>query len=311
MFDAIFGKKKKSSSSEPKKLSAAVSESILAVVGARSIPPMPGAAQKAFQLSTDPNAEARDFVEVIESDEGLAARIIKIANSVFFDRGTPAKTIEGAVTVIGMNELRSLLSATTLSEIFPSRDPLRAQFWANDVATALIARQLAHRLLPQKQEIAFLAGLMHDVGKLLLVQRAYENYAKAVNLVERDGRPFESAEGEIFAFDHTEVGQLIGERWKFTTDLIEVIRHHHERIPEGTTTVQSLAHLVSVSDTCAHALGLGHAPRFGRLRNRAGEEVGSALRSIGIQDQEHKPLLASFQQLFDTEFELYRGKASP
>src|SRR5438105_4911837 len=109
MFDALFGRIKKSSD-RVNKLSAAISESILRSVGAKGIPTMPGPAQKAFQLSTNPNAEARDFIDVIESDESLSARVLRIANSVFFDRGQQSKTIEESVTVIGIEELKCLLN---------------------------------------------------------------------------------------------------------------------------------------------------------------------------------------------------------
>jgi len=142
MFGKLFGRQDKSAVENTPGLAAPVAEAILNTVGARSISTMPGAAQKAFQLATDPSAEARDFVEVIESDEALSARVLKISNSVYFDRGKPTNTIEEAVLLIGMNELRCLLNATTLSEIFPSRASARTQLWSNDIATALISRHL-------------------------------------------------------------------------------------------------------------------------------------------------------------------------
>ena len=151
MLKKLFGKKKKPEAEGLESLSPAIREAILQAVGGRSIPSMPGAAQKAFELATDPNAEARDFVEVIKADESLSARIIKISNSVFFDRGHGgSKTIEDAVMVIGISELRGLLNAGALSDLFPSRHPARTQLWANDIATGIAARLLAQRLLPGK-----------------------------------------------------------------------------------------------------------------------------------------------------------------
>jgi HD-like signal output (HDOD) protein len=149
MFGGLFGKSKsKKDNRSVQQLSPAISSSILSAVGSQSIPPMPGAAHKAFQLAIDPNAEARDFIEVIEADEALAARVLRIANSVFYDRGKTSASVEESVTVIGINELRCLLNANTLSDIFPCRHPARTQLWANDIATALIAKQLSQRLLP-------------------------------------------------------------------------------------------------------------------------------------------------------------------
>ena len=83
---------------------------------------MPGAAQKAFQLATDPNAEARDFIEVIESDEALSARVIKIANSVYFDRGNKSATIEASVTVIGIKRKGSIIISPGPYALFEEND---------------------------------------------------------------------------------------------------------------------------------------------------------------------------------------------
>jgi HD-like signal output (HDOD) protein len=278
MFGGFFTKKKPitSGSTEPK-ISTAVANSILNVVGAHSIPTMPAAAQKSFQLSTDPSAEARDFIAVIESDEALSARVLKIANSVFFDRGKPSTTIEDSVIIIGINELRCLLNATSLSEIFPSKHIARAQLWANDIATALISRTLAERFIPQQAELAFLAGLMHS-----------------------------EAEEQFFPFTHAEVGQLIAERWHFSPELIAVIRGHHT--PPTSPGTPSLTTIVHCADAFAHALGLGHPKGFGKFQNRVAEDLPSVWEKLKITSEEHRGLLQRFQQRFDLEFDLYTGK---
>lgn len=309
MFGRLFGKSSTGKQKEEApRLNPDTAESIFNAVGPRSIPTMPSAAQKAFQLSTDPSAEARDFVEVIESDEALSARVIKIANSVFFDRGNPSKTIEESVTKIGINELRSLLSATTLSEIFPSNQPVRGQAWANDIATALISRTLAQRLFPGKEDTAFLGGLMHDIGKLLLIQRASEEYRQVLAKVEKDGEYFHKAEELTFPFDHTQVGQLIGEKWNFSADLISIIRDHHAPWPDSPSPDKlTFAYLIKAADLFAHSLGFGHPAGFHRLKRRAEEDLGPAWAMVGIPEQDRRQTLAQFQKIFDLEFDLYRG----
>ena len=308
MFGRLLGKKKLApAKDELVRLSPAISTTILETVGAKSIPTMPGAAQKAFQLATDPSAEAHDFVEVIQSDEALSARVIKIANSVFFDRGTGCTTIEDAVVIIGINELRCLLNATSLSEIFPCRHSARTQLWANDIAVALISRSLAERYAPQQVELAFLAGLMHDVGKLLLLQRIPEEYGKVLQQVEREGADFCLIEAEHFPFTHVEAGQLIAERWNFGPELVTVIRHHHE--PFDAPAVTPLIAIVKAADTIAHALGLGHPKGFARLRNHAEERLPEVWRHFGIPEEEQRETLARFQRRYDTEYDLYANRA--
>jgi putative nucleotidyltransferase with HDIG domain len=307
MFGGFFNKKKSAEVAQPDaKLSTAVAQSIFNVVGAHSIPTMPAAAQKAFQLATDPRAEARDFISVIESDEALSARVMKIANSVYFDRGKPSTTIEDSVIIIGINELRCLLNATSLAEVFPSKHTARTQLWANDIATALIARTLAERFLPAKAEIAFLAGLMHDIGKLLLLQRAGDLYLQVLKKVEQEDLSFGEAEEQLFPFTHTEVGHLIAERWHFSPEIIAVIRGHHTPPDEvGLTTI------VHAADAFAHALGLGHPRGFGKFQNRVAENLPHVWERLKITTEEHRGLLQRFQQRFDLEYDLYAGKGIP
>jgi putative nucleotidyltransferase with HDIG domain len=313
MFKNLWGKKKTDSTGiiRPERLSSAVESSIFNTVGAKAIQPMPGAAQRAFQLSTDPNAEAHQYIEVIESDEALAGRIVKIANSVYFERGKKSSTIEEAVLVIGIDELRSLLNATTLSEIFPSRSPLRAQCWANDIGTAIIAKVLAQRLLPAKKDAAFLAGLMHDVGKLLLIQRASDLYLKAMKLVEEQALSFAEAEAQVFVFDHTEVGQLVAERWAFSDEIAAVIRTHHQPFPAEAPATEplSLPILIKCADIIAHALGLGHSKGMHRFRQRCGEALPDVWRALRLASPKDRELLADFQRAYDYEYDLYAGNA--
>lgn len=291
----------------PEKLSPTLSSTILNTLGTRSIPSMPGAAQQAFSLATDPNAEARDFIELIESDEALSARVIKIANSVFFDRGKPSQTIEESVVVIGIKELRCLLNASTLSDIFPSKHPIRAQLWSNDVATALIARTIAQRILPSKAEIAFLSGLMHDIGKLILLQRVSDEYEKIVRRVEQEGLDFCKAEEVSFPFDHTQVGQLIGEKWNFTPEVTQSIRFHHSNWEELKSNHSEIVKIVKSADIFAHALGLGHPKTFTKIKNHAAQLSDQALEVLRIPSTEKKDLFAGFLRTFNSEFELYTG----
>lgn len=300
MFGKLFGEKKKPLQVPP--LSSAIEQAILATVGAWAIPPMPGAAQKAFRLATDPNAEARDFIDVIEGDEALSARIIKVANSVYFDRGAKPRTIEDAVQVIGVNELRSLLSATSLSEVFPSGLSLRRNLWGHDVAVAIVARQIARRTAPHLAEVAFLGGLMHDLGKLLLVQRIGDQYRRIVEEVERSGKSFAEVEAAAYPFDHRDVGQLIGQRWRFTPELLSAIKLHHT-----PTEPTSLATIVWGADLIAHGAGLGCS--FGSFRTRAGEQLPIVWEKFSIPASEQREFLSVCERSVTAEQDLYSPRS--
>lgn len=284
-------------------VSTSIEKSILGVLGSRAVPPMPGAAQRAFQLSTSPTAEARDFIEVIESDEALSARVVRIANSVYFDRGKKAQTIEDSVLVIGLNELRCLLNATSLSEIYPSNHPFRTTLWTHDIAVALASKLLARRLLPGKEDLAFLGGLMHDIGKLAMLQRLGNDYMKAICVIQDEGCDFATAEERTFPFTHIEVGLLIAQRWKFDDTIKRVIADHHN----AQTAVQ-LSSVVGLADTICHSLGIGHSPGFAKFQANNAEKAPKQLSELGIDASEYKTIAADIQKSFEFERDLYLGK---
>lgn len=304
VFKKLFGKFNSFKADSPPPLSSGISDSILSAVGSRSIPAMPSAAQKAFELSTNPKADARDFVEVIESDEALSARLLRVANSVYFDRGKASKTIEEAVLVVGINEVRSLLSANSLTELFPSRHSSRAQLWKNDVACAIFARMLAQRVMPEKAELAFLGGLMHDVGKLLLLQRRQEDYPAILSKGGSLG-DFIKAEEDVFLFNHTHVGQLIGERWRFSQELLGIIANHHA---PWTEIEGSVVAVVKLADLIAHALGIGHPKGFAAIQEAARQEIPVGLNALNISFENLKVFLEELERAYSLEQDRYESQ---
>ncbi len=261
---------------------------------------MPRAAQKAFRVSTDPDAEACDFVEVIESDESLSARILKIANSVYYDRGSGSETIVDAVAVIGTNDLRDLLSASTLSEVFPSQNYARHYLWQHDIAVALAAKHISKKIDPKMAGTAFVAGLMHDIGKLLLLRRVSKEYEQIIEEVKKNG-DFCSSEEDMFPFNHTEAGLLIAHKWNFSDDLCRAIRNHHE--PWEAVSPRSVTGIVKAADTFVHACGIGIAEQVPSLKERAEPEAIEAAKRLGLG--ESKKLVQEIGKLYTTERELY------
>lgn len=304
MLGRIFGKKKGASLGAPPPLSSSVRSAISQVAGARGIPVMPFSAQKAFQLSTSPKADARDFIQLLESDEGLSARILKIANSVYFDRGKKSETLEQAVTVVGINELKSILNANSLADLFPSSHPLRSFFWKHNISVAIAAKVLASKLAPGLSDSAFMAGLMHDIGKLFLVQRAPEEYSRILASVESRGLSFRTAEAEVFPFDHSEVGQLIAEKWNFPDQLISAIRNHHAPVGDYASSAE-LSFIICAADTVVHALGLGHTKGLTTIRREAEERLTSIWEKAGTGGKE---LLNEIKRTVETEEDLYSGR---
>jgi len=284
-------------------MSDALRQSILHSLGLQSVPVMPGAAQEAFKLATNPNAEAHDFVAVLEADEGLAARVLKIANSVFYDRGGGSKTIVEAVQVVGIAELRNLLNATTLSGLFPVKSPLRAQLWGHNVATALTARVLARSLLAEKLEQIFLAGLMHDIGKLLILHQHVENYEKLVRSGLLEGLQSSEAEVRVYPFDHTQVGQMVAEKWNFSRELYDAIGDHHKQWHD--IQPDSLTAIIKLSDLMTHVAGFGFGREAALHQKLYSPLLDEAWAFLDIPLKEQRSLTQEAALEVDSEFQTY------
>jgi HD-like signal output (HDOD) protein len=266
---------------------------------------MPGAAQKAFSLSTNPNAEARDYIEVLEVDEGLSAKVLKIANSVFYDRGGGSRTIVDAVNVVGTTELRNLLNATVLASLFPVRHYLRAELWTHNIAVALTTRLVAQALYPYRADQAFLAGLMHDVGKLLMLQQHLETYERVVKKGLAEGLDSVTAEVRAYPFDHTHVGQMIAEKWSFSEDLHAAIGDHH--LSWADLEKGSLASLVKLSDVIAHSGALGAGRDSAGWKRICSPLLEEAWSFHDVPAREQRRITAEASREFDSEFQVYES----
>ena len=303
-----FKSKKRAGAGSFGRTSLATEVRIKSTLGIRTLESMPIQAATAFKLASDPAARTSDFVKVIEADEVLSARIIRIANSVYFRRGAEAKDIEKAVAAIGLDELRCLISATMLRSLLQGKHIAREQLWANAVATAIACRMLSRQTNIDEGE-AFLCGLLHDVGKLIMVRRGSKLYENVLGLVKA-GKDFVTAEEEVFDLNHVEVGRWIGEKWHFPESAVRAIAFHHHRWPDSDSERSrgtSQAMLVKAAGTFAHAAGIGHPAGFQVLQNRAADEIPHAVTQLGLTTGSGSSVVESLKGQFDKEYSLYKA----
>lgn len=309
IFGQLFGGTKSSSQAVQtlSKTSRADEQRITETLGLRHLDSMPAQAAKAFQLSCDPKSTLDDFVKIIESDEVLSARIIKIANSVYFRRGDQAKDIANAVANIGLNELRCLLSATMLKSLLKGNSKFRNTIWANSVATAIATKQLAYYTnIPEGE--AFLCGLLHDVGKLVFLQKLPQKYEKIIQTYQNSSKESVIIEEESLDLTHVEIGKWLAEKWGFPESVRRAITFHHHRWPtlaseKGKAT--SPAMLVKCGDLIAHANRLGHSSTVSGLGSLAIEQRSEICTQLQISESELKNIESAVTRQFEAEFSLY------
>jgi putative nucleotidyltransferase with HDIG domain len=226
----------------------------------RELPAMPEAVRRVQATLQDEDARADDCAEHIARDQALAAKTLRLANSAFY--GVPGRvgTIQDAVQVLGLRTLSTLLQAAALTGGFgrsASKAFQAGEFWRNSIGTAICARALASELRLDPN-VAFTAGLLHDIGRLALATHFPEQFNAALALQLRDKLPPMQAERQVMGADHAQVGALVAAHWNYPADIAQAIAQHHGPEPRKAPGI-TVIDVVHVADAIAHAVAASPA----------------------------------------------------
>ncbi len=205
------------------------------------------------QLADDPRSTAEQIGAVLSQDPALTVRLLKLVNSAFYGLGTRIDTASRAVSVVGVRELRNLALAASAVEVFariPTELVNMVNFWKHSVFCGLVARQLALRCGILHAERLFVAGLLHDVGRLLIYNRLPD--ASVIILEQLGQRPHQpcEVEWETLGFDHAQVCAELMRAWKLPLALRSAVEFHHH--PTRGPSPQMDASLVHIANAITH-----------------------------------------------------------
>jgi putative nucleotidyltransferase with HDIG domain len=207
-----------------------------------------------------PRSSIADIAKIISEDQGLTARILKLANSPLFGYFSKIETITQAVTIIGVLQVRDLALALSVMDVFagiPQNLVNMEQFWRHSLATGLAARLLATSQREASLERFFVAGILHDVGRLVMYIRVPELSLELLEQCRSTGELLHRAERDRLGFDHADLGGSLLRRWKIPTRVAEPVERHHDcRRAEQYPREASILHL---ADIVAHAMQLGNS----------------------------------------------------
>jgi len=202
---------------------------------------LPAIVYKVFSVMDDPKSTATNIGKVINDDPALTARLLKLVNSPFYGFTAKVDTVYRAVALIGHKELRSVVVAASAINVFdgiPSELVSMKDFWKRSLSTAVTARVLAAFKREQQIERFFIAGLLHDIGSLLLYLKSPEEMAWALSQVLDsdiiDRVELAKAQTDVLGFDYTEVGGELLKKWNLPVQICVAVRHQldPENAPE-------------------------------------------------------------------------------
>jgi putative nucleotidyltransferase with HDIG domain len=263
---------------------------------------LPTIVTQLIALVGDPKSSARDVAQLISTDQALTAKILKVANSAFYGFPRKIPTVQLAIVVLGFQAVKNLgLSMTVLKRFSRGKDhPLfdRERFWEHAIGCGVAARMLARKLRFSVEGEAFVGGILHDIGKLVLMEYFPEEFSEALEQAESEELSIAESEERVIGVTHAEVGGWLAEKWNLPSPLVDTIAYHHR--PQELKEPDDLVHLIHVANALVRQFGVGSsgdrqgprldpavATRFKRGRELSDEELLNVL-GTGLEEELEK-----------------------
>jgi len=273
------------------------------VAGAVEITSLPEVYTRLDAAIEDPYSNLDDVGALLADDPALAARLLRLANSALYRFPAPVETITQAITVIGTKPLRELVLATSVIDMFQHVAPelvSQESFWRHSIGCGLAARAVAAWRRESNVERFYVAGLLHDLGRLVLYLKLPERAEAALAMSRREGLALHRAEQELLGFDHADVGAELLRYWQLPAALSEAVGGHHR--PQRAHDYPLETATVHLADILANALRYGTS---GECLVPALDTVG--WEALGLEVSALEPLVELVEQQYDSAVNLFLG----
>ncbi len=191
---------------------------------------IPVIAFQVMEIAGDPESGAADLNRAMESDASLSARVLRCVNSSAYAVRQKITNLQQAIAYLGIKQIRNLAVTAAVSELFKEDKTIgpyrRSALWQHLVSVGICARMIAQRLEMENFEDVFLAGLLHDIGIILEDQQIHGTFCEVAQSLQKD-KTLAATERDLLGFDHTTLGEKIGELWGFPESVRASTRYHH------------------------------------------------------------------------------------
>jgi len=226
------------------------------------LPTLPTVVSKMLKIIDNRRTSADTLARLISSDQALTAKVLKLANSAYYGYQREISTVNMAIVVLGFNAVKEMGLGLSVIDVF--KNPLSGaagfdavKFWEHSAACGVASRMLSKNSGSRFSGEAYVAGLLHDMGKLILNQYFGEDFFNV--LKEAQTSDLESAETALLGVSHGEVGAWLAEKWNLPAIICETLKYHHE--PWNAAIDPSFVAFVTVADLLCHRTGMGNSGR--------------------------------------------------
>lgn len=220
------------------------------------LPSIPNVLSDVLESVDNLDLNAKFLAKIIEKDQALTAKILKVANSPYYGFSRTISTVDLAILVLGLNSIKEIVLSMILKKFFTKVDNKLFDinnFWKYSIYCAAASKYLSKKFDYRLSGEAFVAGLMHDIGILILIQFFKDDFKKIIEFKNRNGTSWVDAENNVINCTHCEIGAWLAEKWQLPENLCNSILNHHnefhyfeplinkQAIPEPLTVMVSLA----------------------------------------------------------------------
>ncbi|MCD6569265.1 MAG: HDOD domain-containing protein [Deltaproteobacteria bacterium] len=239
----------------------------------KTLPAISTAALQMANVLKDPDVDIKNVIRIVEYDPGMTANVLRLVNSPYFGGSYHIGSIQQAVVRLGIDKLFDLVVVTATHEVIDK--PIAGynlppgELWRHSVAVAITAKNLANNLGIVAEDTAFTAGLLHDIGKVVIGTFVEKGFDRIDAMAKASNLSFETAERKILGVDHAEIGAAVLEMWRFPDEIVRAVRFHHR--PGDVQDSVPVVDAVHISDVVCLMMGIG--PGREGLQYRVSDEI--------------------------------------
>jgi len=259
------------------------------------LPTLPTIVTQLISVVGDPASSARQIAQLVSTDQALTAKILKVANSSFYGFDRQIATVQLAIVVLGIDMVKNIgLSVAVLKRFSQGQEHAlfdRQRFWEHAIGAGVAGRMLARKFYDRrKADEAFVAGVLHDIGKLILIEYFYNEFVEALTLAKKKDMALVDAEEEVLGVSHADVGGWLTEKWNLPPHLVNAISYHHRPFEQPVNEPENLVVLTHLGNALIRHSRVGNsgdqqlaslhdqvAKRFKQGRNISDDELFAEL----------------------------------